>query len=98
MIDRNNLLELAVAFDLGAQRLGETTTHVMLVRVGDKWQLRATVGPMNVWGLDDDGVWKYKGWHSFSTRNEAIEAFNRSLDNPKWANGGVPPPKKKDEW
>jgi hypothetical protein len=87
-IDTNNeaLCKLAVAFDLGEQAIGEVRARIMLVKTKNStWNLRATRGPMNVWGLDRDEVWKYKKWAPFRTPREAVEAFNRSLLKPKWA-------------
>lgn len=82
----DELCKLAIVFDLGEHTIGEVTGRVMLVKgKHEEWNLRNTIGPMNVWGLDTDGVWKYKTWASFRTPREAIEAFNSSLDNPKWA-------------
>jgi len=92
----DNLCKLAVAFDLGDHVIGDTPARVMLVLGKGEWNLRATIGPMNVWGLNLDGVWKYKGWAGFRTPRDAVDAFNRSLDNPKWDKGPDPDKDNKD--
>lgn len=97
-IDADQLLELAVAFDLGEHRIGEFKTHVMLIRVTGGWNLRATLGPMNVWGLKEDGVWKYKGFATFANRNEAVRAFNDALADPKWDKGEKPSGSDEKDW
>jgi hypothetical protein len=82
--DDATLLKMATHFHIGTYQIGRMIATITIFHEVGEWRLRAEIGEMNGWGLDHDGVWKYKKRAYYATPQAAIEALNRSFHAPKW--------------